>query len=143
MKLEVRYFSKSGNTKKLAEVIAEEAGCKAQDISVPLDGYADILFLGAAVYGGGISSKMKEYIQALDKDKIGKVAVFSTSALSERAFPQIRQELEGKGIAFFEKDFYCRGQFLTFHRGRPNDDDKEAARKYAADILSSTDMERK
>lgn len=58
MEIKVRYFSKSGNTRKLADAIAEETHCTAQDISVPLDGYADILFLGAAVYWGGISAEL-------------------------------------------------------------------------------------
>ena len=92
--------------------------------------------MGSAACGGGVSSNLKEYIRALDRDKIGKVAVFSTSALSGKAFFQVRREWDARGIAVFEEDFYCRGQFLALHRGRPNEEDKKAARKYAADILS-------
>lgn len=137
MEIKVRYFSKSGNTRKLAEAIAEEAHCLAQDISVPLDGDADILFLGAAVYWGGISPEVKEYIRGLDKSRIGKVAVFSTSSLAQRAFPQIQKELVKRGIAVFDENFYCRGQFQALYRGRPNEDDKKAAKKFAADRIAS------
>lgn len=143
MEIKVRYFSKSGNTKKLAEAIAEEVHCIAQDISVPLDGYADILFLGAAVYWGGISPEVKAYIRTLDKGRIGKVAVFSTSSFAQRAFPKIQKELEKREVAVFPENFYCRGQFQALYRGRPNEDDKKAARKFAADRIMSVDSGRK
>lgn len=142
MEIEVRYFSKSGNTRKLAEAIAEEVRCNAQDISKPLDGYTDILFLGAAVYWGGISPEVKQYIRTLDKNMIGKVAVFSTSSLAQRAFPQIQKEIGKRGIAVFDDNFYCRGQFQALYRGRPNEDDKKAARKFAADRIADVEAGR-
>ena len=139
MEIKVRYFSKSGNTRKLEEAIPVEAHCTAQDISVPLDGCADILFLGAAVYWGGISPEVKEFIRTLDKGRIGKVAVFSTSSLAQRAFPQMQKELEKRGVAVFPENFYCRGQFQALYRGRPNEEDKKAARKFAADRIMSVE----
>ncbi|MCD7755306.1 MAG: flavodoxin family protein, partial [Firmicutes bacterium] len=67
-KVAVRYFSKSGNTKKLADEIAKTVGCKAEQIPSPIEGNIDILFIGASVYWGGISSEVKDYIQTLNKD---------------------------------------------------------------------------
>ncbi|MCD7788006.1 MAG: flavodoxin [Firmicutes bacterium] len=131
----VRYFSKSGNTKKLADVIAKTAGCKAEQIPAPVDGNVDILFLGASVYWGGISSEVKDYIKKLDKNRIGKVVVFSTSALAERAFPQIQKNLQDKGIPVESNNFYCRGEFTALHKGRPNQDDLKAAKKFAEKII--------
>ncbi|MCI8694053.1 MAG: flavodoxin [Lachnospiraceae bacterium] len=135
LKVEVRYFSKSGNTKKLAEAIAEAAGCTAYQIPTPVKGETDILFLGAAVYWGGISSEVKKFIQTLDKNRIDRVAVFSTSSLAQRAFPQIRKELEKNGIKVIDEDFYCRGQFKTLYRNRPDENDLKEARKYAGKII--------
>ncbi|MCD7741376.1 MAG: flavodoxin [Ruminococcus sp.] len=131
----VRYFSKSGNTKKLADAIAKTAGCNAQEISTPLDGNIDILFLGASVYWGGISSEVKSFIVNLDSSKVGKVVVFSTSALAERAFPQIQELFKKNGIKVDKNNFYCRGQFTALHRGRPNNDDLEAAKKFTLKVL--------
>ncbi len=130
----VRYFSKSGNTKKLADEIAKTVGCKAEQIPAPADDGADILFLGASVYWGGISTEVKDYIRTLDKDKIGKVVVFSTSALAERAFPQIQKMLQDKDIPVDPENFYCRGAFTALHKGRPNQDDLESAKKFATKI---------
>ena len=134
-KVAVRYFSKSGNTKKLADEIARTVGCKAKQIPAPVDGNIDILFLGASVYWGGISSEVKAYIQTLDKSRIGKVAVFSTSALAERAFPQIQKKLQDKGIPVETNNFYCRGEFTALHKGRPNQDDLKAAKKFTEEIM--------
>ena len=44
--VEVRYFSKSGNTKAVADVIAAEAGVKAGSVGGADAVRADILFLG-------------------------------------------------------------------------------------------------
>lgn len=97
-KVAVRYFSKSGNTKNWQTKLQGTVGCQAEQIPAPIDGNIDILFLGASVYWGGISSEVKAYIQTLDKSKISKVVAFSTSALAERAFPQIHKKLQDKGI---------------------------------------------
>lgn len=134
-KVAVRYFSKSGNTKKLADEIAKTVGCKAEQIPSPTEDKVDILFLGASVYWGGISSEVKDYIQTLTKDSIGKVVVFSTSALAERAFPQIQNKLQDKGIPIESNSFYCRGEFTALHKGRPNQDDLKSAKKFAEEIM--------
>lgn len=131
MNIAIRYYTKSGNTKKLADAIAEEVGCKAESIPAVINENVDVLFLGASVYAYGISKAMREFIQTLDKDKIGKVVVFSTSALAERAFPEIQKELEKKNIPVDTDSFYCRGQFLHLHKGRPNEEDRKAVRQFA------------
>ncbi|MCD7796936.1 MAG: flavodoxin [Clostridiales bacterium] len=134
MNIQVRYYSRGGNTKKLADVIAKATDCKAEQIPVPIDGNADILFLGASVYWGGISPEVKSYIKALDKNRIGKVVVFSTSALAERAFDQIQKMLQDKGINVDNRNFYCHGEFTALHKGRPNQNDLEAAKQFARKI---------
>ena len=136
MRTEVRYFTKTGNTKKLAEAIAQVSDCQAQSVPAPIEEYTDVLFLGASVYAGGISEEMKEYIHSLDKKQIGMAAVFSTSALLKCAFPQIRKELEKEGIAVCPQDFYCRGKFTVLYKKRPNARDLESVKRFAADILS-------
>ena len=47
-KIAVRYYTKTGNTKKLAEAIAETVGVKAESVTVPVDQEVDILFLGSS-----------------------------------------------------------------------------------------------
>ena len=132
----VRYYTKTGNTKKLAEAIAEASGVKAQKTDILIKGKCDILFLGASVYWGGIDKDVNVFIKSLDKNKIGKVVVFSTSALAERAFPEIEKLLKAQGIKAEQENYYTRGQFTAMHKGKPNSDDVLAAAGFAKKILS-------
>ncbi len=119
----VYYFSKSGNTKKLAVKIADTVGCMAKTVNEKVTDRIDVLYLGASVYWAGIDPRVKDFIHGLDASKVGKVVIFSTSALAERAKPEIKKLLEQRGIAAAEKDFYCRGEFLLLHKGRPDEKD--------------------
>lgn len=135
MKAAVRYFSKSGNTKRLAEAIASATGTKALDVKQPLPENVEVLFLGASVYWGGISQEVRTFIRSLDSGRVGKVVVFSTSAMAQRAFPQIKKELAKAGIAVVEDNFYCRGEFSAMHKGRPNENDLKDARVFAQKMI--------
>lgn len=55
MKTAVRYFTMTGNTKKLAEAIAAALDVTAEDLSKPLTEDVDVLFLGSSVYAAGVS----------------------------------------------------------------------------------------
>ncbi len=135
MSTKVVYFSKSGNTKKLADCIAKTVGVNAEVIGNGAKDEADLLFLGASVYWAGIDGKVKAYIEQLDPKKVKEVVVFSTSALAERAFPDIKKRLEKRGIKVAEENFYCRGQFTAMHKGRPNQDDLKAAVEFTKKVM--------
>lgn len=51
MKFAVRYYTKTGNTKRLAEAIAKELGVEALPISEPVEDAVDYLFLGISLQG--------------------------------------------------------------------------------------------
>src|SRR3712207_5158821 len=108
MNVEVRYLSRGGNTKKLADAIASAAGVEAKNLTAPMNEAVDLLFLGASVYWGGVDQKVKDFIQELDETKVKKVVVFSTSSLAERAFPEIKKLFAGKKVELSEDNFYCR-----------------------------------
>ena len=59
MKVAVRYFSRGGNTKKLAEAIASAIGVEAKDVSFGLNEDVDLLFLGSSVYAYGVDASIK------------------------------------------------------------------------------------
>lgn len=42
MNIEVRYYSKSGNTKKIANAIAKQVGISAKSIHEPIQGEVDV-----------------------------------------------------------------------------------------------------
>lgn len=108
--IEVRYFSKSGNTKAIAEAIAAAAGVEAHDISVPLAEEADILFLGGAVYAFHIAGKLRKFIKMLSSSSAKKVVVFSTAGNPGGASELIKKQLQKCGIEAAESEFHCVGK---------------------------------
>lgn len=136
MKVEVRYYSKTGNTEKLAKVIAEAVGVEAKDISVPVD-EADILFLGTSVYAYGIASDAKDFIKTLDPQRVGKIVSFSSAALVESAYPMMQKLASNAGLVLAEDEFHCRGQFMSVHKGKPDEADLIAAANFAKNIVEA------
>ncbi|MDY3751653.1 flavodoxin family protein [Christensenella minuta] len=107
--VEVRYFSKSGNTKAVADVIAAEAGVKVGSVEGADAVRADILFLGGALYAGGIAGKLKKFIKTLSPEHVGCVAVFSTTANPNGAYAKIKKALDKQGLRVLEHEFHCTG----------------------------------
>jgi len=79
MNCAVVYFSRSGNTKKLADGVAEVLGVTASDITTSLTEKTDLVFLGSSLYAGGFDPAVGEFIRK-NADKIGKLVCFGSSA---------------------------------------------------------------
>jgi flavodoxin len=136
MKTAVRYYSKSGNTRKIALAIAEAAGVKAETTDEALSEPVDLLFLGGAVYAKNIDSRLQSFVKQLSSEKVKSVAVFSTSAGGRSIQPQIEELLKGKGITTAGEGFACKGKFLFVNRDRPNGQDCDAAAAFAKKLLN-------
>ena len=134
MKIAIRYYTKTGNTKKLAEAISQVVNIEAKTVDEPLTEDVDILFLGSAVYVAGIDSRIKEFIKGIDVN-VGEVVNFSSAALIESTYSQVKKEVEAKGLKMSEKEFHCRGAFKFVHRGRPNEKDLKDANEFAKAII--------
>ena len=135
MKVEVRYYTRSGNTKKLAEAIAKAVGAEAKTVEEPLREDIDILFLGSSVYAYGVDDSIKRFISNIDVT-VGKVVNFSTAALIKSTYKQVGKLLAEKGIVQAEEEFYCKGSFGPMHKGKPDEKDCEAATAFAKKIIS-------
>ena len=135
MKIAIRYYTKTGNTKKLAESIASVVNVEAKTVDERLTEDVDILFLGSAVYAAGIDKKVKEFIKNIDVN-VGSVVNFSSAALIESTYKQVKSEVEKKGLNMSEDEFHCRGAFKFVHRGRPNEDDLKDVQEFAKRIIN-------
>ena len=69
MKIEIRYFSRGGNTKKLAEAISKAINIPAKTTDEPLSEDIDVLFLGSSVYAYGVDDNVKEFIKEYEENK--------------------------------------------------------------------------
>lgn len=105
----VRYYSKLGNTKTIAEAIAEGAGVPAVSITdePELTEYKDVLFLGGAPYANIMAPELRAYAEKLDKSVVGKVVLFTTSNWSRRTVLALKKMLREKGISVEDKYFYA------------------------------------
>lgn len=138
MKIAVRYYTRSGNTKKLAGAVAAAVGAEALDVEHPLTEKADILFLGCSYYAFDVDEHVKDFLRA-NSGNIGEVALFGTSAMMKSTYRPVKKVTDKLGIKLRQGDFHCRGQFLKVHPGRPNEEDCAAAARFARETVGSLD----
>ena len=130
MRTEVRYFSRGGATKKLADAIGRAVGAEAKSVEVPLDQYADVVFLGASVYAGKSDPSVVSFISANAKN-IGKIVVFGSACTKKSTYAAIKSAAAGSAVKTAEMFFQCKGEFLFMNKGRPNDQDCADAAAFA------------
>ena len=134
MNIAVRYYTRSGNTKKLAEAVAGAVGVKAETTDKALAEDVDILFLCSSVYAYGVDENVKRFISGIDV-KVGKVVNVSTAALVKSTYKQVGKLLKEKGITQAEEEFYCKGSFGPMHKGKPDAKDCKDAAAFAKNIV--------
>ncbi len=134
MKIAIRYYTRTGHTQKMAAVISEETGVKAELMDLPITEEVDILFLGSAVYMAGIDNKVKEFIRSLN-GKVKNIINFSSAAVLPSTYSQIKGLLEKQNILLDKREFHCRGQFKALHRGRPNQKDLDKLREFVKNVI--------
>ena len=127
MKYAVRYYTKTGNTKRLAEAFARVLGVEALPVSEPVTEPVDILFLGNSYYAFSIDPEIKTFVQSLDKNLVGKIVNFGSAAMLNSTYKKVKAEADKVGIPMDEREFHCRGEFKGLHKGRPNSEDLESA----------------
>ncbi len=130
MKVAVRYYSRSGNTKAVADAIANAAGTQAISVDAPeaaITEPVDLLFIGGAVYAYGIDEHIKSFLKTLDKEKVKKAAVFSTSWISKHAIDLIKKRLAEAGIPAEEEFFYAKS--------KPSEEQLKVAAAFAEKLL--------
>jgi flavodoxin len=131
---EVIYFSRSGNTRKLAKIIADELNVKARHIvsvkSLP-EG-ADI-FLGSGLYFFRPAKLIRDFIQ--NNDFQGRsVALFGTSASGVGIEIMWMEKLLKQKGAIIAGKYYSKGKFLFLRRGQPANKDLAKAKEFARSI---------
>ncbi len=134
MKAAVRYYTKTGNTKKLAQAVADAVGAEALPISVPVTERVDILFLGNSYYAFSIDPEVRSFVSSLDKELVGRIVNFGSAALLNSTYKKIKAEADKIGIPMDSREFHCRGEFKGIHKGRPDENDIKAAAEFARRI---------
>ena len=135
MKFAVRYYTKTGNTKRLAEAVAKAVGAEALPLSSPIEEPVDILFLGNSYYAFSIDPEVRKFIRSLSKDKVGRIVNFGSAAMLNSTWKKVKAEADKKGIPMDKREFHCKGEFKGLHKGRPNSEDLAAAAEFAKTFI--------
>lgn len=135
MKVAVRYYTKTGNTRRLAQAIADALGVEALDISDPIDEKVDVLFLGNSYYAFTIDPEVRDFVRSLDPDKVGKIVNFGSAAMLNSTYKKVKAEADKVGIPMDEREFHCKGEFKGIHKGKPDEEDLKNAADFARKII--------
>ena len=127
----VRYYTKTGNTKKLADALAKELGVEALSVDTPVSEKVDILFLGNSYYAFTIDPEVRDFVKNLDKNKVGKIVNFGSAAMLNSTYKKVKAEADKVGIPMDTKEFHCKGESKGVHKGRPNAEDISAIVAFA------------
>ena len=131
MNCAVRYYTKTGNTKKLADAVAKAVGTEALPISTPVDEKVDILFLGNSYYAFSIDPEVRDFVRSLDRNKVGRIVNFGSAAMLNSTYKKVKAEADKAGIKMDEREFHCKGEFKGIHKGKPDEEDLKAAAGFA------------
>ena len=135
MKIAVRYYTKTGNTKRLAEAIAKAVGVEALPINIPITESVDILFLGNSYYAFTIDPEVRQFVESMDKEKVGKIVNFGSAAMMNSTWKKVKAVADKAGISMDEREFHCKGEFKGIHKGKPDETDLRAAAEFAKKIV--------
>ena len=135
MKIAVRYYTKTGNTKRLAEAIGEAVGAEALPISTPVTEPVDILFLGNSYYAFSIDPEVRSFVKSLDRNMVGKIVNFGSAAMLNSTYKKVKAEADRIGIPMDEREFHCKGEFKGVHKGKPDENDLKAAAAFAKKVI--------
>ena len=131
----IRYYSKFGHSKQMAQAIEEAVGAKAATVAEPLTEPVDTLYLGAGVLLGKVNSAVLDFINTLTPNVVKEVVLFGSCAIIDSPVPQMRTALEAKGIKVSDKSFTCKGSMGPIHMGHPNKADIDAFRKFVLSTI--------
>lgn len=139
MNIKVMYHSQSGNTKKVAESMAEALGVEAEKITGnSIDDPIDVLFIGDGVYAGEPDKTTVSFIKTLNSSIVKNAAVFGTYGKENKAVSVIKELLEKQGIKVLKESFGCKGKFFAvFNCKHPSAEELSAAKEFARRVSNA------
>lgn len=105
----IRFYSRTGNTEKLANLLGEQLHVKAESIDSPIDEPVDRLFLGGGVYNMSADKHLKAYAADLDPTKIKEVILFGTSGSVFTIERQLTKVLKKRKIPVADEHLFLHG----------------------------------
>ena len=147
MRALVLYYSKTGNTRKVAEAIAAELDARLRTIDDPGDIAAfDLICIGTPVYLFSPAGKVKSFLRRLPRLDGKKVAGFCTMAAigAKTTFYYMGKIAQEKGAKFIG-EFACKASSgiiagfgpKVWMKEHPNEEDLWRAKEFAKKLAIS------
>ena len=134
MNVKLIYFSRGGNTRKIALAIAEELKTNPIDVKNETSevSSADLLIVGSGTYGSQPGKEMVNYLENLKPVKGKRAACFSSCAGdASKTLEAMKDILTKKGYTIVDC-FSCFGKFAGLSkRGHPSDEELRHAKEFA------------
>ncbi len=135
MKIAVRYQSRGGNNKMVAEAVASAVGVEAKSITEKLSSEVDVLFLGGGVYAMQIDDELRRFLDQLDPAKIGAIVPFACVGMVKTPIRQIKKAARAKGIQVLGPLPVIRLGFS--HSAKPSQAKLSKLQQSARDLVSA------
>jgi flavodoxin len=135
MNYQVIYFSRKGNTRKIAQAIASQIGVHVEDVETAQLLDDRFVFLGSGCYGSKPSHHITQFIEN-NTFESRDIALFGTSASGEGKEVEEMQRLLKDKKAHIKGRFFCKGKFLFSNRDRPNEHDIADAKNFAQEMIN-------
>jgi flavodoxin len=140
----VLYSTKGGNTRKVAEEIADELNCPLKEVTKDLDFSTvnlrdfDMVFIGTGIYRDHPNENLISFLKSAEFGN-QQFALFVTWLRLKKGdkdvFDKIDTILETKGKKLLGSYFECRGDYPN---GHPDARDFDQARKWASKVGKKT-----
>jgi len=137
----VRYYTRSGNTEKLARAAAEAVGVQARTIEEPLEERTELLILGASYYAFDLDPAVKTFLKE-NAPKIGTIVCVGTSAMMKSMYKPLKRVADKLGICVSREEYHCPGSFFKVHPGKPDAQDLENVAQLACSVVAKLEQEK-
>lgn len=125
----IRYYSRTGNTEKMAKLLGEQLNLTPETIDKPLEGVVDKLFIGGGIYNTNVDKNLREFTTNLDPTKVKEVVLFGTSGSVFTVGKQLGKILKKNGIPESNEHLYLHG--LMPKLGNFNEHQKKEIQEFA------------
>ncbi len=149
MKSLVAYYSKTGNTEKIAKSIAKGLGADLRRIE-EINNVSEygLICVGTPVHGFAPAKPVKEFLEKISPSPNRKGAAFCTMHAfgDKRALRIVKEKMENKEVVFLGS-FSCKGLSSIFanfgpkifNKGKPNEDDLKRAESFGKRLLTEAE----
>ena len=137
-KMMVIYDSVTGNTKKVAEVIAETLKCKSVAVDeLAGDGRWDLAVIGTPVHGMRPTARIRGLLDRVSADRFAFFCTYGVPCLGKKMADSCLGFMSSRSSGKVIGVFRCAGfhQFLKTSKGHPDAADLEAAKVFAKACL--------